>query len=72
MNISAIRCNVCNWGYNSYIYSEFDASALSFTLGQYPGNCSSGDSYTIKLALVYNYEEDSRVQVTFTFNITIE
>lgn len=63
--------DVCNWGVDGRVYSEFDASAYTFAIGQYPGQCASGDKITIKQALVYTYETGKSVQATFVFNITI-
>ena len=39
---------------NGYLYSEFDASTLTFNIGQYPGKVTSGQDYNIGQALVYN------------------
>ncbi|MDR2914594.1 MAG: DUF4859 domain-containing protein [Tannerella sp.] len=64
--------DVCNWGVDGRVYSEFDASGYSFVIGQYPNQCASGDKYTIKQALVYEYEAGKSVQATFVFNITIK
>ncbi len=64
--------DVCNWGVDGRVYSEYDASTYTFVIGQYPGQCRSGDKYTIKQALVYEYETDKNVQATFIFNITIK
>lgn len=64
--------NVCNWGADSMLFSEFTASDFNFTIGQYPAHNKTGDKHTIKQALVYNYETDKTVQATFTFNITIK
>jgi hypothetical protein len=64
--------NVCGWSdATSRVFSEFAPAQLSFTVGQYPGRCTSGDKYTIKQALVYGYEAGKSVQATFVFNITI-
>ena len=64
--------NVSNWSdAASRVFSEYAASQISFTIGQYPGKCASGDKYTIKQALVYEYETGKTVQATFVFNITI-
>lgn len=63
--------DVCNWGTDGRVFSEYDVSAISFTIGQYPGQCKTGDKYVIKQALVYNYEAGKSVQVTFVFNISI-
>jgi hypothetical protein len=63
--------NVCAWGGTAKVYSEYNASNFIFTIGQYPGHCSVGDKYTIKQALVYEYETGKTVQATFVFNITI-
>lgn len=64
--------NVCSWGAESRIFSEYDASSYAFTIGQYPGQCAIGNKFTIKQALVYEYETDKTVQATFIFNVTIE
>lgn len=64
--------DVINWGSEAILYSEFDASNFTFTLGQYPTHVASGDQYTIKQALVYEYESGATVQATFVFNITLE
>lgn len=63
---------VCNWGADGRVYSEFNASAFTFDIGQYPGQCAVGDKYTIKQALVYEYESGKTAQATFVFNITIK
>lgn len=63
--------DVISWGSDAKVFSEFDESNFTFSIGQYPGHCQSGDTYTIKQALVYEYETGKTVQATFTFNITI-
>ncbi|HTJ52475.1 MAG TPA: DUF4859 domain-containing protein [Cyclobacteriaceae bacterium] len=64
--------NVIAWGTNAMVYSEFTNTNWTFSLGQYPGHSKSGSTYTIKQALVYEYESGKTVQTTFVFNITIE
>ena len=65
--------NVCEWAdTSSRVYSEYDPSGYTFTIGQYPGKCTSGNNYIIKQALVYEYETGKTVQATFVFNITIQ
>jgi hypothetical protein len=64
--------NVCAWGADGMVYSEFAETTFTFTLGQYPGHCAAGDKFTIKQALVYEYEPGKTVQATFTFNIAIQ
>lgn len=64
--------NVCPWGAEAKVFSEFDASAFSFSIGQFPKQCAPGDKYTIKQALVYEYETGKTVQATFVFNITLQ
>ncbi|MBN1188076.1 MAG: DUF4859 domain-containing protein [Bacteroidales bacterium] len=64
--------DVIAWGTGAQVYSEYDESKFTFTIGQYPGHCASGDKYTIKQALVYEYETGMTVQTTFVFHITIE
>ncbi len=64
--------DVIAWGDSAQVYSEFDANAFSFTLGQYPGHCAAGDQYTIRQALVYEYEPEKTVQAIFVFNIKLE
>jgi hypothetical protein len=64
--------DVIAWGDDAKVFSEFDASNFSFSIGQYPGHSTVGDKYTIKQAMVYEYETGKTVQATFTFNITIQ
>ncbi len=64
--------DVIEWGDNAMVFSEYDAGNFTFSIGQYPGHCTSGDQYTIKQALVYEYETGKSVQATFVFNISIQ
>ena len=64
--------NVISWGEGAMVFSEYDATNFSFSIGQYPGHCSTGDQFTFKQALVYEYETGKTVQSTFVFNITIQ
>ena len=61
--------NVCDWG-SGYVYSEFDPSSLTFTVGQYPDKCKNGSKYTIRQALRYRTTEGRYAVATFVFNIT--
>lgn len=61
---------VCS--YNSgFVFSEFNPSSLTFSLGQYPGKSSSGAKYTIRQALRYKKSSSEEAVATFVFNITI-
>lgn len=64
--------DVCNWGAESMVYSEFSESDFTFTVGQYPGHCSPGDQYMIRQAFVYEYETGKMVQAMFIFNVNIK
>lgn len=64
--------NVCSWGDNARVFSEFNATNWSFSIGQYPGKCASGDKYTVRQAMVYEYESGKTVKTEFVFNITIK
>lgn len=61
---------VCAYS-SGYVYSEFNASSLVFTLGQYPGKCANGSKYTIRQALRYKKAAGEEALATFVFNITI-
>ncbi|MCD8044694.1 MAG: DUF4859 domain-containing protein [Tannerellaceae bacterium] len=63
---------VTTWGTDSYVYTEYNSSSMTFEIGQFPDKCSPGDTYTFKEAFVYTYESDKTAVVTFTFNITIQ
>lgn len=63
---------VCNWGVDGRIFSEYNAPIFTFSIGQYPNQCKKGDKFTIKQALVYEYEAGKTVKATFAFNITIQ
>ncbi len=62
--------NVANWA-SGTVYSEFSPSSLSFTVGQYPGKCNTGDSYTIRQALRYRASSSEYALATIIFRITI-
>ena len=62
--------NVGAWA-SGYVYSEFSASSLMFSLGQYPGRCANGSKYTIRQALRYRKSSSEYAVATFVFNITI-
>lgn len=64
--------NVCPWGSLARVYSEYDATNFAFAIGQYPGQSQPGSQYTIKQAMVYEYETGHTVQATFVFNVTIQ
>lgn len=56
--------------YNSgYLYSEFNPDALTFTIGQYPGRLTVGQTYTIGQALQYKRTGDKIATVRFHFNV---
>ncbi|WP_258104253.1 DUF6055 domain-containing protein [Marinoscillum sp. MHG1-6] len=63
--------NVTNWGSNAYIFSEFDANAMLFNIGQYPQRCMDGDNFIIQQALIYTPNIGPTRTATFTFNIRI-
>ena len=67
-----VNGDVINWGDGAQVYSEFSENTYTFTIGQYPGHCSSGDTYTIKQAMVYEYETGKTVKATVVFHITID
>lgn len=45
--------NVVSWGNDAYVFSELNASTLTFNMGQYPARCSDGKVYTVMQALTY-------------------
>ncbi len=57
---------------SGYIYSEPDFSTFSFTIGQFPGKCSNGQSYVIKQALRYKKSATESATALFVFNIHIQ
>ncbi|MBQ4034422.1 MAG: DUF4859 domain-containing protein [Paludibacteraceae bacterium] len=61
--------NRCDYA-SGYVFSEFDAGNLSFSLGQYPGKLSNGSNYTIRQAIVYKKNGQTAI-AKFVFNIHI-
>ncbi|MBR1789066.1 MAG: DUF4859 domain-containing protein [Bacteroidaceae bacterium] len=55
---------------NGYIYSEFNPSALTFTLGQYPNRCPQGATYTVRQALRYHSGKQYAL-ASFVFHVTV-
>jgi Domain of unknown function (DUF4859) len=64
--------NITPWGNTARIFSEFRRDDFSFMIGQYPGQSSPGDQYTVKQALVYEHAAGQTVKATFVFHVTIE
>ena len=64
--------DVIGWGTDARVFSEFNENTQVFTIGQYPGQTATGDTYVIKQALVYEYEPGKTAQATFEFHVTIE
>lgn len=59
-----------NWGNNSFVFSEFDANSLTFSLGQMPNTCINGNTYVLRQALRYKKDGKEAI-VRFVFNIHI-
>ena len=53
------------------LYSEFSPSQLLFSLGQSPGKCAEGSTYTIRQALRYRKNPREYAQANFIFHITV-
>ena len=53
------------------IFSEFNETTFTFSLGQHPGRCKAGDVYKVRQALVYSPGTGEEYTATFEFNITI-
>ena len=66
-NASGIVCPYAD----GYIYSELATGNWTFYLGQYPGRCAEGSSYTVRQALRYRKNAREYAQANFTFNITV-
>ncbi|GHE45772.1 hypothetical protein GCM10017764_31290 [Sphingobacterium griseoflavum] len=64
--------NVTTWGNSSALFSEFNASNLTFSIGQYPAVLSQGSQYTIKQALEYTYGTNQKARATFVFKVTVQ
>ncbi len=62
--------NVSAYG-SGYVYCEFSPANMVFTLGQYPGRCSEGGTYTMREALRYKTAAGDYALATFVFNIKI-
>lgn len=60
---------VIGWGNSAYVYSEFDPSSCTFTVGQYPSRLTVGKTYTLIQALKYTRGTE-KAMIKFVFNIT--
>ncbi len=56
---------------NGVLYSEFYPSAMSFVIGQYPGRCAAGSTYTLRQSLLYRQDSENSARANFVFHITI-
>ena len=64
--------NVTNWGTDARVFSEMDASKLTFNIGQFPNQVERNAQFIISQALIYQYETDKKVQATFKFTVKVE
>ncbi|WP_162304835.1 DUF4859 domain-containing protein [Sphingobacterium olei] len=64
--------NITTWGATAVLFSEYNASAFVFNIGQYPGQAVQGNKYVIRQSLVYKDDNGDETQVTFRLNVTIE
>lgn len=63
---------VGGWNANSsYLFSEFNPSTLAFAVGENPGKCHVGDTYTIGQAIVYKRNFRQTATARFVFHVTI-
>ena len=56
---------------NGYIYSEMNASTLTFNIGQYPNKVKQGSDYTIGQALRYKQATGKEALARFIFRVHI-
>lgn len=63
--------NVCSWGNDSYVYSELDATTLTFTIGQYPNHCKNGEVYQLGQGFRYKDNDGNVATAKFIFHIYI-
>ena len=56
---------------NGYLYSELNASSLTFNIGQNPGKVKQGENYTIGQALRYKDASGNEATASFIFRIHI-
>ncbi|SKB26858.1 protein of unknown function [Parapedobacter luteus] len=62
---------VVAWGDEARIFSEYNGDTFTFSIGQYPDRLASGDTYTVKQAMVYTNRNNQQIRAEFVFNITI-
>ena len=62
--------SVCEYA-AGYLYSEFDPSALSFSIGQYPNRLTVGQNYTIGQAIRYKQSSNKEAMARFIFHVHI-
>lgn len=54
--------NVCNWGEEAMVFTEFNGESETMNVGQYPGHLADGQTIKVIEALKY---KDKRVAVVF-------
>lgn len=54
--------NVCNWGDEAMVFTEFNGESETMNIGQYPGHLADGQTVKVIEALKY---KDKRVAVVF-------
>jgi hypothetical protein len=66
------NCSVCGYDANvCRVFSEFYPISMAFILGQNPGKCKAGETYTIGQAIKYkrNYKQTAVARFIFHINM---
>lgn len=53
------------------LYSEFYPSLMTFSIGQYPGRCTTGSTYILRQTLYYRQNNKNSARANFVFQVTI-
>lgn len=60
------------WGDPAYVFSELNVGTLEANIGLYPNKAKSGDTFTIKQALIYQKSATESIQLHLVFHITVQ
>lgn len=63
--------SVCSYGASAFVYSELNASTLTFTIGQFPGKCENGEVYKLGQAFRYKNANGKIGNAKIIFHIYI-
>jgi hypothetical protein len=59
------------WGADAKLYSNYGENEWAFFIGSHPDNTAKGQSYTVRQAFWYAFDELTHMRAIFVFKVTL-